>query len=160
MSFQNFPSFFLDFSATDMDGENGSSYRFRSFTLNLPERRLSEANTPIPLTPKAFDVLSVLVQQAGHLVEKEELMSRVWPDSFVEEANVARVVHTLRKKLCDDGNGNSFWVLVWASRFDRSKNASSSNWPSRPSLSCSCTAGSTPASFSPFARYFSGATWW
>jgi len=111
MSLQKFPSFVLDFSDQGMKGENGSSYNFGSFRLNISERRLSEADKPVPLTPKAFDILSILVQQAGHLVEKEELMTKVWPDSFVEEANVARIVHTLRKKL-GDGNGNGFIETV------------------------------------------------
>jgi len=112
MSLKKIPSFFLDFSEPDMKGENGHTYCFGSFTLNLPERRLSDGGNPVSLTPKAFDVLSVLVERAGHLVEKEELMSRVWPDSFVEEANVARIIHTLRKTLRDDGNGKSFIETV------------------------------------------------
>ena len=95
-----------------MEGENGHSYDFGRFRLNVPERRLSDSETQISLTPKAFDVLSLLVQRAGHLVGKEELMSKVWPDSFVEEANVARIVHTLRKKLGDDGNGVRFIETV------------------------------------------------
>jgi DNA-binding winged helix-turn-helix (wHTH) protein/tetratricopeptide (TPR) repeat protein len=112
MSLQKFPSFFLDFSEPQMEGENSHSYDFGRFRLNLSERRLSDEQTQISLTPKAFDVLSLLVQRAGHLVEKEELMSRIWPNSFVEEANVARIVHTLRKKLGDDGTGNRFIETV------------------------------------------------
>ena len=106
MSLQNFRSFFLNFSDGDMTGENGNSYRFGKFTLDLSEHRLLESQIPVSLTPKAFEVLSVLVERAGHLVEKDELMNLVWPDSFVEEVNVARIIHTLRKTLGDDGNGN------------------------------------------------------
>ena len=112
MSLQKFPSFVLDFSEQDMKGENGHFFGFGRFTLNVQERRLSDSDDRISLTPKAFDVLAHLVQRAGHLVEKEELMSKIWPDSFVEEANVARIIHTLRKKLGDDGNGNSFIETV------------------------------------------------
>jgi DNA-binding winged helix-turn-helix (wHTH) protein/tetratricopeptide (TPR) repeat protein len=112
MSLQKVPSFFLDLSQPTMERKEGHSYSFGNFRINLSERRLAEGGRPIPLTPKAFDVLSILVRQAGHLVEKEELMSKVWPDSFVEEANVARIVHTIRKKLGDDGNGNSFIETV------------------------------------------------
>ena len=112
MSLQKFPKFLLKFSEGDMRGENGNFYDFKSFRLNLAERQLLDAKTPVSLTPKAFDVLAVLVERAGHLVEKEELMQLVWPDSFVEEANVARIVHTLRKKLGDDGNGNKFIETV------------------------------------------------
>ncbi|MEO7673911.1 MAG: winged helix-turn-helix domain-containing protein [Pyrinomonadaceae bacterium] len=95
-----------------MHGEKTHFYDFKSFRLNLGERQLLNAKAPVSLTPKAFDVLAVLVEHAGHLVEKEELMQLVWPNSFVEEANVARIVHTLRKALGDDGNGNSFIETV------------------------------------------------
>jgi len=112
MSLQKFPSFFLDFSKRDMKGKNGHSYHFGRFTFDVAEQRLSDGQTQIPLTPKAFDVLSLLVENAGHLVEKDDLMKHVWPDSFVEEVNVARIVHTLRKSLGDDGNGSSFIETV------------------------------------------------
>jgi len=112
MSLKNFPSFFLNFSEAHMDGKTGHSYQFGRFTLDLSERRLLDLDIPRPLTPKAFDVLSILVERAGHLVEKDELMKQVWPDSIVEEANVARIIHTLRRTFGDDGNGNSFIETV------------------------------------------------
>jgi len=112
MSLKNFPSFFLNFSEAHMDGKTGHSYQFGRFTLDLSERRLLDLDIPRPLTPKAFDVLSILVERAGHLVEKDELMKEVWPDSIVEEANVARIIHTLRRTFGDDGNGNSFIETV------------------------------------------------
>jgi len=112
MYLEKFPRFLLDFSENDMHSENGHFYEFKSFRLNLAERQLLNAETPVPLTPKAFDVLAVLVEQAGHLVEKDELMQLVWPDAFVEEANVARIVHTLRKVLNEDENGNKFIETV------------------------------------------------
>lgn len=111
MSLQKVPSFFLDCSEPDMKGENGHSYGFGRFTLNVAEQRLSDGESHVPLTPKAFDVLSLLVQNAGHLVEKEDLMTQIWPDSFVEESNVAKIVYTLRKRL-GDGNGSSFIETV------------------------------------------------
>ena len=95
-----------------MKGKNGHSYHFGRFTFEVAEQRLSDGQSQIPLTPKAFDVLSLLIEHAGHLVEKEELMNHVWPNSFVEEVNLARIVHTLRKRLGDDGNGNSFIETV------------------------------------------------
>ncbi len=95
-----------------MHGENGHSYEFKSFRLNLAERQLLNDKTPIPLTPKAFDVLAILVEKAGHLVEKEVLMQMVWPDSFVEEANISRIIHTLRHALGEDDNGNKFIETV------------------------------------------------
>ncbi len=81
---------------------------FGSFRLDGTERRLSDGERTIRLTPKAFDVLVFLVERAGHLVSKEALMSAVWPDSFVEEVNLSRSIHTIRKALGENGNGNKF----------------------------------------------------
>ena len=53
----------------------------------------------MPLTPKAFDVLAALVEQPGRLISKEELLQKVWPDTFVEESNLAYNVFALRKAL-------------------------------------------------------------
>jgi TolB-like protein/DNA-binding winged helix-turn-helix (wHTH) protein/Tfp pilus assembly protein PilF len=57
----------------------------------------------VPLTPKVFEILLVLVENEGHVVDKEELLSRVWPDTFVEEANLAKNVSMLRKVLSENG---------------------------------------------------------
>ncbi len=91
-----------------MNGGEKRSYRFKSFHLNVSERRLLDADRTIALTPKSFDVLVYLVERAGHLVEKEELMQAVWPDSFVEDGNLSRTIHDLRKALGQDKNGNKF----------------------------------------------------
>src|SRR6476620_9347628 len=88
--------------------DNFSSYRFKSFLLNVAERQLSRDNESIPLTPKAFDTLVYLVKHGGHLVYKEDLMRAVWPDSFVEDVNLPRTIHTLRRALGEDQNGNKF----------------------------------------------------
>jgi len=77
-------------------------YEFGEFELDPAERMLRCGGTPVALTPKAFDTLWVLIQRAGHLVTKDELLKRVWADSFVEEANLARNIWTLRKALRDD----------------------------------------------------------
>jgi DNA-binding winged helix-turn-helix (wHTH) protein/TolB-like protein/Tfp pilus assembly protein PilF len=112
MSLDNYPGFLLNFSECGMNGEDRHCYRFKSFRLNVDERQLLYNSSPVPLTPKAFDVLVVLVERSGHLVGKDELLKRVWGDSFVEEANVARIVHTLRKALGEDENGNKFIETV------------------------------------------------
>src|SRR5215470_19988635 len=75
------------------------SFEFRNFRLDVDERQLLLDGSPVPLTPKAFDVLTVLVQRSGRLVEKEELLHLVWDDAFVEESNIARIIHTLRRTL-------------------------------------------------------------
>lgn len=112
MSLEKIPSFFLKFSEANVKAQNSHFYEFQAFRLNLSERQLLKDENPVSLTPKAFDVLAVLVEHAGHLVEKEELMQLVWPDSFVEETNVSRIIHTLRRTLGEDDNGNKFIETV------------------------------------------------
>ena len=74
-------------------------FDFGPYRLDVRERLLLKDGVPVLLTPKAFEILCVLVIKAGHLVSKEELLSEVWRDSFVEESSVARNVYLLRKSL-------------------------------------------------------------
>ncbi|HEY0428435.1 MAG TPA: winged helix-turn-helix domain-containing protein [Pyrinomonadaceae bacterium] len=74
-------------------------YEFDSFSLDPTERRLIHDGKVVALPPKAFETLVVLVENSGHLVEKETLLNKVWADSFVEEGNLKICVHTLRKAL-------------------------------------------------------------
>lgn len=112
MSLKNNPDFLQNLFRIEMNGEARHSYKFKSFRLDVAERQLLNEDTPVPLTPKAFDVLVYLVARSGHLVEKEELMQSVWADAFVEEANLTRTIHTLRKALGEDQNGNKFISTV------------------------------------------------
>jgi Tol biopolymer transport system component/DNA-binding winged helix-turn-helix (wHTH) protein len=75
------------------------TYQFGRFSLDLAEHRLSRDGQHVPLTPRVFAVLRVLVEHSGHLVEKELLLREVWNDAFVEEANLNRAVSVLRKAL-------------------------------------------------------------
>jgi tetratricopeptide (TPR) repeat protein/DNA-binding winged helix-turn-helix (wHTH) protein/TolB-like protein len=77
-------------------------YEFGPFQLDPPERLLLCDGQPVPMTPKAFDLLVVLVEKGGHLVEKEELLKTVWRGSIVEEGNLSVTVSFLRKALNDD----------------------------------------------------------
>ena len=77
-------------------------YRFGDFTLDTGQRVLMREGKPVALTPKVFDTLLILVENSGRIVEKDELMSRLWPDTFVEEANVTFNIQQLRKSLSDD----------------------------------------------------------
>jgi DNA-binding winged helix-turn-helix (wHTH) protein len=77
-------------------------YRFGSFTLNKAEQQLLRNGEAVRLAPKAFEVLLVLIQNRGCLVTKEKLLEEVWPDAFVEEANLSVNVASLRKALDDD----------------------------------------------------------
>jgi TolB-like protein/DNA-binding winged helix-turn-helix (wHTH) protein/Tfp pilus assembly protein PilF len=74
-------------------------YKFDEFRLDPQSRVLRRGGTAVPLTPKAFDVLLLLIQSAGTIVTKEELMKAVWPDSFVEESNLTQTIFMVRKAL-------------------------------------------------------------
>lgn len=78
-------------------------YHFGSFCLNQAEQQLLRNDKPVRLAPKAFDVLLVLIQNKGSLVTKEKLLEEVWPDAFVEEANLSVNIASLRKAL-EEGN--------------------------------------------------------
>src|SRR5215510_2048392 len=80
-------------------------YQFDSFLLDPVERVLLRGRTPVALTPKVFDILSVLVESAGHLVTKTALLEKVWPDAFVEEANLSVNIAILRKALGQSAGG-------------------------------------------------------
>jgi DNA-binding winged helix-turn-helix (wHTH) protein len=77
-------------------------YRFGSFELQPDQRRLLKDGATISLRPRAFDLLAALVDRAGHLVTKDELLNRVWPKTVVEEAALHVQVSALRKVLGAD----------------------------------------------------------
>jgi len=87
------------FAARDTNLEIPELYEFGPFRLDPGERKLLRENEVISLTPKAFDVLVLLVRNSGHLLEKEELIRTLWPDSFVEEGNLTNSIFMLRKAL-------------------------------------------------------------
>ncbi|HXZ10102.1 MAG TPA: winged helix-turn-helix domain-containing protein, partial [Paraburkholderia sp.] len=70
--------------------------------VNLERREVSHAGTPLRIGSRAFDVLGQLIEADGALVSKEELISRVWPDTIVEENNLQVQITVLRKALGDD----------------------------------------------------------
>jgi eukaryotic-like serine/threonine-protein kinase len=96
-----------------MNGEEiDLSYEFGPFRLEPATRRLLREGEALPLTPKAFDTLLLLVQNYERVVEKEEVLRRVWPDAVVEESNLAQNVFTLRKALGDTPEGARFIATV------------------------------------------------
>ena len=96
-----------------MNGEEiDLSYEFGPFRLEPATRRLLRQGEPLPLTPKAFDTLLFLVQNRERVVEKEEVLRRLWPDTVVEESNLAQNVFTLRKTLGDSPDGARFIATV------------------------------------------------
>jgi DNA-binding winged helix-turn-helix (wHTH) protein/TolB-like protein len=76
-------------------------YEFDTFRLNPADHSLLCQGKPVPLTPKSFEILVALIERNGRLVTKDELMKKIWPDSFVEEANLTVNVSALRKALGD-----------------------------------------------------------
>ena len=83
-------------------------YEFGPFSLDPDECLLLLDGKPVPLAPKAFEALLTLVESAGHLVDKDDLMRRLWPDSFVEEGNLAKHVSLLRKVLSEATDGREY----------------------------------------------------
>jgi TolB-like protein/DNA-binding winged helix-turn-helix (wHTH) protein/Tfp pilus assembly protein PilF len=88
------------------------SYRFGQFVLDPGRRTLFRADSPVSLTPKAFDVLLFLAQNPNRLVTKEELLQAVWGDTFVEEGNLAQYVWHLRKALGDNSEAPRLIVTI------------------------------------------------
>ena len=83
-------------------------YEFDSFVLDEKEKVLLRDGERVPLTPKALEMLIVLVSNAGLVLEKEELMEIVWPDTFVEEANLAVNISMLRRALGEMPGGGQY----------------------------------------------------
>lgn len=77
-------------------------YRFGAFELRVSESVLERDGQSVSLTPKMFEMLLVLVRNRGKVVDKQQLFEEVWPDSFVEEGNIAFNIRQLRKSLDDD----------------------------------------------------------
>src|SRR5215813_7820496 len=81
--------------------EMESVYEFGPFRLETKERRLLRDGHPVRLRGKVLDTLCVLVSQPGRLIEKDDLITAVWPDTVVEENNLAHNINALRKALGD-----------------------------------------------------------
>ena len=77
-------------------------YDFAPYRLDPVKRVLLKDGVPVQLTPKAFDTLLTLIEEREHLLEKDEIINRVWPDSFVEEGNLTVTISMLRKALGDN----------------------------------------------------------
>lgn len=87
-------------------------YEFGRFRLDLAGPTLFRGDQAIPLPPKAADALLLLVQNAGTIVRKEDLLKKVWPDAFVEEGSLSRTIFILRKALEDGGDGQEYIATI------------------------------------------------
>ena len=89
-----------------------AAYRFGPFQLDVRERRLSRGAEVIPLRLKVFDTLRVLIENAGRLVTKQELLDTIWPETAVEENNLNHNVSVLRKALGEKATGQQYIETV------------------------------------------------
>jgi DNA-binding winged helix-turn-helix (wHTH) protein/Tol biopolymer transport system component len=87
-------------------------YEFGPFRMDPDKQVLLRENQPIPVTPKAFETLLVLVRRGRDVVTKEELLKEIWPDSFVEESNLSQNIFMLRKALGDTAENRQYIVTL------------------------------------------------
>ena len=89
-------------------------YEFGPFRIDAVERLLLRNGQTIPLTPKAADTLLALLGSPGRVLDKDELIKIVWPDTFVEEGALARNISALRKALGDETEGSQYIETIRA----------------------------------------------
>lgn len=82
-----------------MGDPKATIFVFSSFRLDPARRLLTRDGLPIALKPKEFDTLQLLLEEDGRVVDKDDLMARVWPDSYVADGSLARNISVLRKAL-------------------------------------------------------------
>src|SRR5687768_14821753 len=87
-------------------------YDFDDLRIDVEQRVLLRSGEVVSLTPKAFDTLLVLVQNSQHILDKDTLLQTIWPDTFVEEANLAVNVSLLRKSLGERPDGGQYIETV------------------------------------------------
>src|SRR5271169_3611004 len=97
---------------TDMSKESKRLYEFGPFRIDPEERLLFRGAEPVSLPPKAFETLLILVERSERVVLKDDLMKSLWPDSFVEEANLSQNIFVLRKALGESAQDPRYIVTV------------------------------------------------
>lgn len=95
-----------------MNEDSQRVFEFGPFRLDVAEHVLLREGKPVPLTPKAFELLVALVEHGGRLVEKEHLIKTLWPDTFAGDSNLNSNVSTLRKALGQVGDGHRYIETV------------------------------------------------
>jgi TolB-like protein/Tfp pilus assembly protein PilF len=91
-----------------MFGQAKTSYEFGPFRVDTRERQLIRDGKVVPLRPKVFDILLMLVQNSGHILTKDDVMNHVWADTVVEEGNISRSISTLRNALGERPNEHRY----------------------------------------------------
>src|SRR5882672_6799264 len=95
-----------------MGEQTSEFYEFGRFRVKSDERVLLRGRDLVSLTPKAFDILLTLLENDGRIVHKDDLMKKVWPNTFVEEGNLTQNISLLRKALGESANGPQFIETV------------------------------------------------
>lgn len=95
-----------------MNEQPKHSYEFGPFRLDAAKHLLLRDGQAIPLTPKAFETLLMLVENSQRVVQKDELMQVIWPDSFVEEGSLTRNIYLLRKVLGESPHDHRYIVTI------------------------------------------------
>ena len=95
-----------------MDQPAKRVYTFGDFRLDHASNLLIHKGQPVPLTPKVFDTLQLLVENSGRLVDKDQFMRRLWPDTFVGDDALAQNIHILRKVLEETANGQEYIATI------------------------------------------------
>ena len=147
----------LKFFFRAMEHSNGESYEFGPFRLEPGQRLLVKDGAPVGLPPRVYDTLLLLVENRGRLLEKSELMTRLWPDTSVEEVNLARSISEVRKLLEHGGNGQKYIETVPKSgyrfvadvRVNVTKQAHRPKWLAYSIVACAIVLGLA-----------GGAVWW
>src|SRR5271169_1423570 len=101
-----------EFIATLMSRQTKHFYAFGPFRLDSEKRVLVRDGVPVSLAPKLAETLLLLVENAGHLVDKDDLIKQVWPDAFVEEGNLNKNIFALRKVLGEWDGGREYIETV------------------------------------------------
>jgi predicted ATPase/DNA-binding winged helix-turn-helix (wHTH) protein len=122
----------LEGEVTVVDTVWPSEYAFGSFRLVPGQRLLLEGSTPVPLGGRACEILIALIERAGALVSKEELLARVWPNTIVEESNLKVHVAALRKALGDGRDGHRYIANIPGRGYSFVAEVSSSSRPTHP----------------------------
>ena len=91
-----------------MDTDTRSCYEFGGFRLDTAARSLSRDGTPLALPAKSYEVLLLLIERSGQVVEKDEFLRKVWADTFVEEGSLTVSISLLRKMLGTDADGRKY----------------------------------------------------
>jgi TolB-like protein/DNA-binding winged helix-turn-helix (wHTH) protein/Flp pilus assembly protein TadD len=144
-----------------MKAESSNVLAFGDFRLDLEERLLLKSDgTEVPLTPRVFETLRYLVEHRGRLLDKERIMEAVWPDSIVEENNLAQAISKLRQVFGETPGSPNYIVTVpgWGYRFvakvtehatQAASSANAEHVQARTSSSNGAQGGTTPERHSP-----------